>query len=97
MSEKYVAMARKHWAKWLPKKVAALREAGGLEAALQVAGRQARERVDELMGMGYQLHEAEEVAQLEFLLLKLEPEAALELWERAELDASEREYRKARR
>jgi hypothetical protein len=92
MNEHYKAKARKHWARWLPRKVAALRAAGELEAALQVAANNARARVDELMAMGWQLHEAEEVANAEFLLLKPEPQAALEDWERAELAASEREY-----
>ncbi|MBQ1764541.1 MAG: hypothetical protein IIZ92_16815, partial [Aquincola sp.] len=85
MSEQYAAMARKHWTKWLPKKTAELKEAGQFEAATMTAGRQARERVDELMQQGYQLHEAEEVARSEFLLLKPEPDANEEPWERDEL------------
>lgn len=75
MSEHYAAMARKHWKKWLPKRTAALKAEGEFEASVQVAGRQARERVDELMARGYQLHEAEEVAFAEFILLRPEPGA----------------------
>ena len=93
MNERYLSSIRKHWSKWLPKRVAALKAAGEWEGALQVRANQTRARVDELMAQGYQLHEAEEVALTELVLLKPEPEANLEPWERAELMASERAYR----
>ena len=90
----YEAKARKHWTQWLPKKVAALKAAGELEQALQTAGKQAHREVVELMQQGFQQHEAEEVALSQYVLLKPEPEANLEPWERKELAQLEREHRK---
>ncbi len=88
------SLARKHWAKWLPKKVAQLKADGELSEAIQgAATRTERERAD-LMAQGYQLHEAEEVALPMFILLKPEPEANEEPWETAELAAQERQHRK---
>jgi len=84
-AQRYAMMARKHWAKWLPKKVAALKAEGQLEPTLQAVGKQAFEQVLELMQQGFQQHEAEEVALHELILLKPEPEAELEPWEREEL------------
>ena len=75
MNEQYRIKARKHWAKWLPQKVAELKEAGQLDAALQIAANLTRAKVDELMAQGYQLHEAEEVALPEYVLLKPEAKA----------------------
>ena len=49
------------------------------------------------MAQGFQLHEAEEVALPMFVLLKPEPKANLEPWERAELAASEKRYQKLMR
>lgn len=89
----YQAKARKHWATWLPQKVASLKAAGELEQALQTAGKEAAKMVAELMGQGFQQHEAEEVALAEFVLLKPEPEANLEPWERKELAMLERQHR----
>ena len=94
MNEDYKAKARKHWTRWLPEKVAELKASGQLDAALQLAANLCRARVDELMGQGYQHHEAEEVALPEFILLKPEAKASLEPWERAELAEKEREFRK---
>lgn len=65
--------ARKHWSRWLPKRVKELQEAGELESTLQVAAANAQERLVELMGLGYRAHEAEEVALSEFILLRPEP------------------------
>jgi len=94
INEHYKAKARKHWAKWLPEKYKQLKEAGELEAALQVAANKTRARIDELMAQGYQLHEAEEVALSEFVLLRPEPAAELEPWERRELAELDKAYRK---
>ncbi len=74
MNPKYAAMAMKHWKTWLPNKVAELKAAGEFEAAIQAAAIAATSRVVELMQMGYQQHEAEEVALREFVLLAPEPE-----------------------
>lgn len=93
----YQAKARKHWTKWLPAKVAELKASGELEQALQTAGKLAHARVVELMQQGYQQHEAEEVALAEFVLLPPEHEATSPQWEREELDALEREYRRMMR
>lgn len=92
MNEQYRIKARKHWAKWLPQKVAELKEAGQLDAALQIAANLTRAKVDELMAQGYQLHEAEEVALPEYVLLKPEAKANLAPWERAELAAQEKQF-----
>lgn len=97
MNDQYKAKARKHWTEWLPEKVAALKAAGELDAALQVAANAARARVDELMAQGYQLHEAEEVALPEFVLLKPEPKARETPEQRAELAAREKAHRKLMR
>ncbi len=69
MNPKYKALARKHWSKWQPKRVAELKAEGLLEQKLQTAAVQATRRVVELMERGYQVHEAEEVALREFVLL----------------------------
>lgn len=92
-AQTYAARARKHWAQWLPKKVAALREAGELESTLQTVGRRANDQVLELMGQGFKQHEAEEVALAEHVLLPPESDAAMPAWERQELATLERQHR----
>jgi hypothetical protein len=92
----FAARARKHWTRWLPKKVAQLKADGELESALQVVGQQAHERMLELMAQGFRAHEAEEVVMHELVLLPPEAEAKLDPWERAELARLEREYRAGR-
>jgi len=84
--------ARKHWTRWLPDKVKALKESGEYEQALQTAARKAQEEIVNLMRQGYQEHEAEEVALPQFILLK--PEPPKDDWETRELAAKEREYQK---
>ncbi|MNK61522.1 hypothetical protein D3C87_806830 [compost metagenome] len=91
---RYAAMARKHWTKWLPEKVAELKAAGDWESTLQTRGKWAAERVLELMQQGFPQFAAEEVALSELILLKPEPAAELEPWERAELGKLEAEYQK---
>ena len=97
MNDHYKAKARKHWTEWLPQKVATLKAEGELDAALQTAANATRARVDELMGQGYRLHEAEEVALTEFVLLKPELKARETPEQRAELAAKERAHRKLTR
>lgn len=92
--EKYAAMARRHWTRWLPKKVKELKVTGQWEQALQQVGKQANQRVMELMQQGFQQHEAEEVIQHELLLLKPEPDAKETQAERKELARLEAEYQK---
>lgn len=92
-AQKYAMMARKHWTKWLPSKVADLKAEGQLEATLQTVGKQAAAMVLELMEQGFQQHEAEEVALSELVLLKPEAEANLEPWEREEEAELDRIYR----
>ena len=89
------SLARKHWAKWLPKKVAQHKADGDLGEAIQGAAIRAEREIEDLMAQGYQRHEAEDVALPMFILLKPEPEANEEPWERRELAAQERQYRKA--
>lgn len=91
---RYATMARKHWATWLPKKVAALKADHELEQALQTAGKLAQERVVELMQQGFQQHEAEEVVLSELILLKPEHGANVEPWEREKDAALEAMFRK---
>lgn len=91
------SLARKHWAKWLPKKVARLKADNELNEAIQGAATAANREVEYLMLQGYQRHEAEEVALPMFILLKPEAEAEAEEApsERRELATQERQYRKA--
>lgn len=96
-AQTYQAMARRHWTKWLPKKVAELKAEGQLEAALQTAGKLAQAKVLELMEQRYQQHEAEEVALAEYVLLRPEAGAGEEPWETEELAKLEREYRRMMR
>lgn len=84
--------ARKHWERWLPDKVKALKEAGEYEQAIQAAARKAQAEISDLMAQGYQEHEAEEVALPQFILLK--PEPPKDDWESRELAKKEREYQK---
>lgn len=95
--EAYKAKARKHWEKWRPKEVARLRAEGTLEETLQAAAAKAHQTVLDLMQEGYQLHEAEEVALRDHVLLAPEKEAEMEPWEREESAQMEREYRKKMR
>jgi hypothetical protein len=88
-----VAKAREHWTKWLPAKVAALRQEGRLEESLQGAANLAQAEIKSLQEAGYQAHEAEEVALPHHILLQPEPGAGQPAWEKAELAKLEREYR----
>ena len=96
-AQRFATMACKHWTQWLPKKVAALKESGELEAQLQATGKMAQERVLELMGQGFRAHEAEEVALKEFVLLNPEPDADEDDWEEKELRELERQYQQSMR
>lgn len=89
----YEAKARKHWTKWLPKKVASLKASGELEQALQAAGKLAQARVLDLMQQGYRQSEADEVAMAEYVLLRPESGAGMEPWEQKELADLEKQYR----
>jgi hypothetical protein len=90
--EELKSLARDHWTKWLPKKVADLKERGELNEALQGAANLAQDEIDSLMRhQGYQEHEAREVALPLFILLKPEGDG-LEDWEREELAELERAY-----
>ncbi|WP_374256452.1 hypothetical protein [Aquabacterium sp.] len=95
MNPKYKALARKHWARWQPKRVAELKAKGLLDQTLQTAAVQATRRVVELMERGYQVHEAEEVALREFVLLA--PEENPNDPEVIEQRKLERAYRKQMR
>jgi hypothetical protein len=68
------AKALRHWKKWLPEKVAALRAEGTLQEAVRGAALLAQDEIEHLMKYRhYQEHEAEEVALRQFILLP--PEA----------------------
>ena len=96
-NQKYVAMARKHWAKWLPEKVASLKAAGDLESTAQVAARRCAEEGANLRAQGYQEFEAEEVALPMFILLKPEPKARETPAERKESAKLEAQYQRLHR
>ncbi len=64
------ALARKHWLKYLPNKVKALKANGELEEALQGAALLTQTEIEHLMSRGYQEHEAREVALPMFIVLK---------------------------
>lgn len=88
------AKALRHWKKWLPKKVAALRAEGKLEEAVRGSALLAQDQIEHLMKYRhYREHEAEEVALHEFILLRPEGDG-LEDWERKELAALERAHQK---
>lgn len=95
MNPKYKALARKHWQEWLPQKVADLKAEGQLDQSLTTAAVLATRKVVELMGLGYQLHEAEEVALQEYV--RLAPEEDPDDPEAIELERLEKEYRDLRR
>ena len=82
--------ARKHWAEWLPNKVASLQAEGKLAEAVQGAATAAQRMSEDLMAQGFRSHEAEEVALKELILLPPEEGANLAPWERAELDEQEK-------
>ena len=93
-ASRYSTMARKHWTTWLPKKVAGLKSEGQLEPTLKTVGKLAQERVLELLQLGFQQHEAEEVALSELILLRPEHGANVEPWEHREEAALEAIFRK---
>jgi len=87
-------LARRHWNKWLPKKVADLKAQGKLDEALTGAAQLAQKEIELLMSKRhYQEHEANEVALPKFILLPPEGDGLAD-WERKEIDAKENEYRK---
>lgn len=93
-TQRYAAMACKHWQTWLPKWVAQLKADGELEQAVQTAGKLASEEVLSLMQQGFRQHEAEEMALAQFILLKPEAGANMEPWEREEEAKLQAQYRK---
>lgn len=84
------ARAKQHWAEYLPEKTAELKAAGQWELATQAAALEAEREIDSLIALGYQLHDAEEAALAEFILLPAEADADDE--EDEELAELEREY-----
>ena len=64
-----MTLTRKHWTKYLPKKVRELQESGELNEAIHGAASLAQAEIDRLMEVGYQEHEAREVALRAFVLL----------------------------
>jgi restriction system protein len=88
-------LIRKHWTKYLPAKVRALRESGQLEESIQGSAKLAQDLVDHLMQkQHYREHEAKEVALHRFVYLKPEAGAGQPAWERKELAKLEREYQR---
>jgi len=69
------ALARKHWTKWRPKKVARHEADGKLDEDIQGAAIGANREIEDLTQQGYQRHEAEEVSLPIFILFSSVPEA----------------------
>ena len=87
------ALARQHWAEWLPDKIKALKADGQLNEALHGAANLAQTEIEHLMKRGYSEQEAREVALPQFILLPPEVDG-LDDELRAELEEMEREYQK---
>jgi hypothetical protein len=64
-----MTLTRKHWNEHLPNKVRELRASGELNEAIWGAASLAQTEIDRLKTMGYQEHEAREVALREYVLL----------------------------
>lgn len=86
------ALARKHWAQWLPEKTRELEAQGIFSAETQKAAVQAQAEISELMQSGYQEHEAREVVLPQYILLPPEDDAAVDEAEREELAELEADY-----
>ena len=96
---KFAAMARKHWAVWLPKKTAELKASGELLSESQAVGQMAMNRVLELVEQGMQRTQAEAEAIREVVLVQPEPpdEDDWEAKELAEMEAEFQEQARAER
>jgi hypothetical protein len=91
----FAYLIRKHWTKYLPAKVKALRASGELEESIQGAAKLAQDLVDHLVQKEhYRVYEAEEVARDRFVYLKPEEGAGQPAWEKAELAQKDREYQR---
>lgn len=66
-------MARWHWENRLPVKAKALKESGEFNQAINTAVADAQRVIFVLTQLGYQEHEAGEVALFQYILLKPEP------------------------
>ena len=88
------SLARKHWAEWLPEKVADLKREGKYPEEVHAAAVLAQREIEHLMqDRHYSISEAREVALPQYILLK--PEAPPEDDEQEEeLREMEREYQK---
>ena len=93
--QKLKALARKHWAEWLPQKVKELKAEGKLNEALQGAANLAQTEIEHLMSKRhYSEQEAREVALPKFILLPPEPGAVEDDAEAEELAQMESDYQK---
>jgi hypothetical protein len=86
------ALARKHWAEWLPEKVRELKAEGRFNEELHAAANLAQTEIEHLMKQGYSVDEAREVALPQFILLPPEEQPPDEQDE--ELAEKEREYQR---
>lgn len=91
------AEAAKHWAKWLPEKVARLKKERRLSEELQAAANHAQTEIEQLMQhQGYSISEAREVVLPKFILLPPEDaDSDLTPEQKQELADKEREYQKS--
>lgn len=67
--EELQAKAKKHWTKWCPHMVAAMKKSNTFEVRTMNAAKRAQFQIDQLMRAGYQEHEAEEVVLPEEILI----------------------------
>ena len=72
-------MAIAHWANYLPKYVRRLAKQNRLQDVATRAAERTQAEIKELMEIGYQLHEAEEVVLPRYILLREEPEITAEM------------------
>ena len=75
-------LAIMHWMRYLPKYFKGLKKLDRLQTTAAKAAEKAQAEIKELMAIGYQLHEAEEVVLPKYILLREEPEITSEMEDR---------------
>ena len=75
-------LAIAHWMRYLPKYFKGLQRLNRLQTTAAKAAEKAQAEIKELMAIGYQLHEAEEVVLPKYILLREEPEITSEMEDR---------------
>ena len=93
----FLAKIQRHWTVFLPRKVAALKAEGRLQEEMLGSARLAQAEYEHLMrDKGYHAHEAEAVAEKNFVYLPPEdPNGDMSEEQKDELEGAEAEYQKA--